>query len=156
MALAEVAPAASPAAHAAGLDDLKAMWSEIIKALAKKNPAAAAQAQSHWELEAFDGRKLTVRCTKPGIFHEEQMKENFPHLAKVIHELTGVQVIPIAAAEMTPSVRQTASATPAPQTPVPKPKVDGDKDDLFTSFVHRMDGKEIDPNAMRGSRKSSA
>jgi hypothetical protein len=136
----------------ASLDDFQMLWPEIVKALAKMNPAAGAQAQAQWELEAFDGRKLTVRCTKPGAFHEEQMKKSFQLLTDVIHGLTGLQVVPVAAEETVPHVRPASASSPAPAPPAVSTR---SNDDLFNNFMSRVDGLEIDPKTLNNRKGST-
>jgi DNA polymerase-3 subunit gamma/tau len=140
-----------PPSHAPSLDDLKALWPDIVRLIAGRNPAAGAQAQSHWELVSFDGRKLGMRCNKSGAFHEEQMKENFSHLSQAVLELTGTQVIPVISPSPAASVRPAAGAKPVVSKLPPKPAVSvgADKDDLFKNLMSRVDGVEIDPKSLR-------
>jgi hypothetical protein len=150
-------PLASAATSAATLDDFRALWPDIAKQLSKKNPAAGAQAQSYWEPESFDGRKLAIRCAKPGDFHAELMKESFPHLASVIHELTGLQVQPIVASDAMAPVRPVSIIRPVVSTPViePKPAEGVNRDDLFGNLMSRVDGIELDPKTLRARKSSS-
>ncbi len=144
--------------NVATMEDLRALWPDIVKKLQKRSPAAGAVAETVWEIESFDGRKLVMRCKRPGVFYEEQLRENFPHLTAAVHDVTGLQVVPIAAAEISgamrpapaPTVKPAAAAPRAPQAPAT-----GSDDDLFSNFVTRIGGVEIDPKTLRGPKSSS-
>ncbi len=142
--------------HVATAEELRALWPDIAKKIQKRSPAAGAVAESVWEIESFDGRKLVMRCKRPGVFYEEQLRENFPHLTAAVYDVTGLQVVPIAAA----GIPGTARPTPAPavqQAAAPRaaqtPTKEGD--DLFSNFVNRIGGVEIDPKTLRGPKTSS-
>ncbi len=147
------AAATTTGAGAVSAEDLRALWPDVVKALQKKHPAAAAQAESGWEIEQFDGRKLAMRCKHTGAFHEEQMKENFPHLTAAIREVTGLQVVPIVAL----SAGSPAQPTPKPATVSPTPTASKSQprsgDDKIAYLKNRIGGVEIDPKTLRGSKK---
>jgi len=132
--------AATPSADAVTLDTLRQKWPEINAALRKRNQAAAATAEKSWVLEAFDGRKLTVSCTMPGKFATDSMKESFTHLAAAIQDVCGITPILVAG----------AARPEAPQPVEPaKPAAPPSGDDLFSNFLSRFGGVEIDPNQAR-------
>ena len=132
--------AATPSADAVTLDTLRQKWPEINAALRKRNQVAAATAEKSWVLEAFDGRKLTVSCTMPGKFATDSMKESFAHLAAAIQDVCGITPILVAG----------AARPEAPQPVEPaKPATPPSGDDLFSNFMSRFGGVEIDPNQAR-------
>ena len=132
--------AATPSADAVTLDTLRQKWPEINAALRKRNQAAAATAEKSWVLEAFDGRKLTVSCTMPGKFATDSMKESFTHLAAAIQDVCGITPILVAGAAR--------PEAPQPDEPA-KPATPPSGDDLFSNFMSRFGGVEIDPNQAR-------
>jgi DNA polymerase-3 subunit gamma/tau len=134
------APKPTPPTDSINLDTLRQRWPEILAALRKRNQAAAATAEKSWLLEAFDGRKLTVSCTMPGKFATDSMKESFPHLAAAIQDVCGI----------TPTLIAGAARPEAPPPVEPaKPATPPSGDDLFTNFLSRFGGVEIDPNQAR-------
>jgi hypothetical protein len=137
---AESARQPTPPADGMSLDTLREKWPEIVAALRKRNQAAAATAEKSWVLEAFDGRKLTVCCAMPGKFATDRMKESFTHLAAAIQDVCGIAPILVAGAP-----RQEA---PEP-VENPKPAAPPSGDDLFSNFMSRFGGVEIDPNQAR-------
>jgi DNA polymerase-3 subunit gamma/tau len=132
--------AATPPADAVTLDTLRQKWPEITAALRKRNQAAAATAEKSWVLEAFDGRKLTVSCTMPGKFATDSMKESFAHLAAAIQDVCGITPILVAGAARPEALQPVEPA---------KPAAPPSGDDLFSNFLSRFGGVEIDPNQAR-------
>jgi DNA polymerase III gamma/tau subunit len=134
------APKPVPPADEITLDVLREKWPEILAALRKRNQAAAATAEKSWVPEALDGRKLTVSCAMPGKFATDFMKENFPHLGAAIQDVCGITPILVAGA-----ARAEAPPPAAPSRPTAPPS----GDDLFTNFMSRFGGVEIDPGQAR-------
>jgi DNA polymerase-3 subunit gamma/tau len=134
------APKPATSADEISLKTLREKWPEITAALRKRNQVAAATAEKSWVLEAFDGRKLTVSCTMPGKFATDRMKESLAHLAAAIQDVCGI----------TPTLIAGAAQPEAPQ-PVepPQPAAPPSGDDLFSNFLSRFGGVEIDPNQAR-------
>jgi DNA polymerase-3 subunit gamma/tau len=138
-------------------NDLRALWPDVVRKLQKRSPAAGAVAESVWEIESFDGRKLVMRCKRPGVFYEEQLRENFPHLTAAIHDVTGLQVVPIASAELPGGARPAPVVTPETTAAkrAPAASSPGGESDLFSNFVNRIGGVEIDPKTLRGPKSTS-
>ena len=134
-------PAPQAKAGKLELNELRKLWPEILAALRKRNQAAAAMAEKSWELEAFDGRKLTVSSNMPGKFAVDRMKESFPHLAAAIQDICGVTLTLVAGAIRT-------EPSPSPTEPV-KPAAPASDDDLFGNLINRFGGVEIDPKQTR-------
>lgn len=142
--LAAAPPALARSAPAAGkldLEDLRKLWPEILAALRKRNQAAAAMAEKSWELDAFDGRKLTVSSNMAGKFAADRMKESFPHLAAAIQDVCGITLVLVVGA--------TRSESSSPPAEPAQPKAPASDDDLFGNVMNRFGGVEIDPRQAR-------
>jgi len=128
-----------------GMDDLHKMWPDVVRILRKRDPAAAALADTSWTLTAFDGKKLSLSCQSGDSFATDQMKKSFPNLKVALAEVTGHDLILIAAVPV-----QSLSLDPASQVAPPAPPApSGEKEDLFANLINRFGGIEINPGTAR-------
>jgi DNA polymerase III subunit gamma/tau len=142
-AASERAPKTTPPADEITLDLLHAKWPDILAAFRKHDPSLAATAENSWILESLNGRKLTVSSTLEGKFHTDRMKDNFPHLAAAIEDVCGVTLVMVAGAP-----RADGSLPTSPARPAARPS----GDDLFSNFMSRFGGVEVDPRQAREPR----
>jgi DNA polymerase III subunit gamma/tau len=119
------------------LENLRERWPEILAALRRRNPAAAAVA-SNCQPEKLDGTKLTILFPVTGDFAAEQMRRHLPALTEAVSEVAGAML------KIVPMFATAETAKAAAETP--KSTQSGAENDLFASIANRFGGVEVDPS----------
>ncbi len=125
--------------------ELRNIWPRVVAELMKKSPALST-AQSEWEPVQLDGKKLTILCKNPTEFAQDRLKDSFGAVKAALRELTGKEFV--LAAAKAPDSNGTHTAQPVDE-PSPPTAAEGGQDELFSSFMDRVGGVEVNPKTVR-------
>ncbi|MBI5059547.1 DNA polymerase III subunit gamma/tau [candidate division KSB1 bacterium] len=139
----QVETPAAAASEPLSLSAIQSAWPELAIRLTKLSPVAGASAGG-WQAVELNGTKLTVRCHNPREMAQAQLKEQLPNLARILSELFGTALTVAMGRPLPESAEKLVAQTP-PLPPVP-PAEGGD---LFSNFVNRIGGVEVDPKTVR-------
>jgi len=136
----EPAPSSAAAKSDLTLENLHERWPDVLSALRRRNPTAAA-AFAHGQPEKLEGGRLTILCPVSGDFATEQTRRHLPALTDAVTETMGASL------KLIPTFAPAETATTPTEVPPSAPS--GSEDDLFASLVNRFGGVEIDPSKAR-------